>query len=37
MIKSRMRWAEHVAQMGEYEGIYAISGKYSRKETTREI
>jgi len=32
MIKSRMRWAEHVARMGERRGVYSVLvGKPKRK------
>jgi hypothetical protein len=33
--RSRMRWAGHVARMGEEECIYDFGGKSRRKETTR--
>jgi hypothetical protein len=36
IIKSRrMRWAGHVARMGEAERVYIIGGKARGKETTR--
>jgi hypothetical protein len=36
MIKSkRIRWEEHVAQMGEKRTAYGINGKTRRKEATR--
>jgi hypothetical protein len=38
MIKSRrMRWAGHVARMGEKRKSCRIGGKARRKETTRKI
>jgi hypothetical protein len=36
IIKSRrMRWAEHVARIGEKRNAYSFGGKARRKETTR--
>jgi hypothetical protein len=35
MIKSRMRWAEHVALMKEKKYAYRVLVKARRKETTR--
>ena len=37
VIKSkRMRWAGHVARMGEGGGVQALGGETGGKETTRE-
>jgi len=37
MIKSRrMRWAGHVAHMGEERGVYSVGGETGGKETTGE-
>jgi len=36
VIKSRMRWAGHVAHMGEERGVYSLAGETGGKETTGE-
>jgi len=37
VIKSRrMRWAEHVARMGEERGVYRVLVRNGRKETSGE-
>jgi len=36
VIKSRMRWAGHVARMGEGGGVWGVGGETRGKETTGE-